>query len=60
MCFGGRSMPKTEVKYEKPDFGPLPSLQSKENIKRTGPQYGQVRKGSMTRSLLNPMGMGNG
>lgn len=61
MCFGGgASMPKTEIQYERPDFGPLPSLRGEESVQRTGPKYGTVRKGSQTRSLLMPMGMNNG
>jgi hypothetical protein len=62
MCFGGGgSMPKTEIEYEKPDFGPLPSLGLGEPVKREGPSYATVqpaRSGSSTRSLLMPFGFG--
>jgi hypothetical protein len=56
MCFGGgAAMPETPIPYEKPDFGPLPSLRGQENIKRTGPQYGNMRRGAQVRSLLMPI-----
>jgi hypothetical protein len=64
MCFaggGGNAMPKTEIEYEKPDFGPLPSLGLGEPVKRQGPSYGEVqpaRSSSSTRSLLMPFMFG--
>ena len=61
MCFGGGpEIPKTEIKYEKKDYGPLPSLQVGEAVARKGPTYQAVRKGSKVRSLLMPMEMSNG
>jgi len=61
MCFAGGAIPKTEIEYEKPDFGPLPSLGLGEPVKRQGPSYGEVqpaRSGSSTRSLLMPFMFG--
>ena len=57
MCFGGGSMPKTEIEYQKKDYGPLPSLQAGETVDRKGPTYQSVRQGSKVRSLLMPMGV---
>jgi hypothetical protein len=58
MCFGGKSMPKVNIPYQKPDFGPLPSLRlSKKD--RIGAQYGEVRTGQQQRSLLMPLSMGD-
>lgn len=56
MCFGGGpAIPKTEIEYEKKDFGPLPSLSVGEPMDRSGPSYQTVRRGSKVRSLLAPM-----
>jgi hypothetical protein len=55
MCFAGKPLPKTEIEYEKPDFGPLPSLGIGEPVQRQGAEYRPVRSGSATRSLLMPM-----
>jgi hypothetical protein len=60
MCFGGAALPKVESKYEKPDYGPLPSLKMGEKVQRTGPQYQTRKTGVSQRSLLMPMGMSNG
>lgn len=59
MCFGGGgSMPKTEIKYEKPDYGPLPSTQVTQ-VQRPSPVYGDVKRGGETRSLLMPYQLGS-
>jgi hypothetical protein len=55
MCFSAKALPMTEIKYEKPDFGPLPSLGIGEPVQRQGASYQPVRSGSATRSLLMPM-----
>ena len=60
MCFRGKVLPKTEIEYEEPDFGPLPSLDMGQKVQRTGPQYQTRKTGQMQRSLLMPMGMNNG
>jgi hypothetical protein len=60
MCFGGAALPKTEIEYEKPDYGPLPSLDMGTKVQRTGPQYQNRQTSQMQRSLLMPMGMNNG
>jgi hypothetical protein len=61
MCFGGGpDIPKTEIEYEKQDYGPLPSLRTGETVDRSGPSYQSIRRGSKVRSLLMPMGMNNG
>jgi hypothetical protein len=57
MCFGGGSMSKTKIKYEKPDFGPLPSLKTGEDVQREGAKYKTRETGMTTRSLLMPMGI---
>ena len=59
MCFsGGPDIPVTPIEYEKPDFGPLPSLSVGEPVARAGAQYGQVRTGQQRRSLLMPFTLG--
>jgi hypothetical protein len=58
MCFGGGSIPMTQIKYEKPDFGELPSLSAGPQQQRRGAKYGQVRIGQEQRSLLMPYSTG--
>lgn len=60
MCFGGGTLPKTEIKYKKQDFGPLPSLKMEEDIKRVGPEYATRKTGQQQRSLLMPLGTSDG
>ncbi len=60
MCFGGAALPKTEIEYEKKDYGALPSLDVGEKVERTGPQYQTRKTAQVQRSLLMPMGMNNG
>lgn len=60
MCFGGGAMPKTEIEYEKEDYGPLPSLKMSEKAQRKGPEYQTRKTGQTQRSLLMPMGTSNG
>lgn len=60
MCFGGAALPKTEIEYEKEDYGPLPSLKMGEKVQRKGPEYQTRKTGQMQRSLLMPMGTNNG
>jgi hypothetical protein len=60
MCFSGsapKPPPVTKIEYEKPDFGPLPSLGIGEPVQRQGAEYQPVRSGSATRSLLMPLVM---
>jgi hypothetical protein len=60
MCFGGAALPKVESNYEKPDYGPLPSLDMETKVQRKGPEYQNRQTGQAQRSLLMPMGMNNG
>jgi hypothetical protein len=62
MCFGGGvSLKRQEVPYEKPDYGPLPSLSMDEVRDRRGPEFRsvEVRGGTSARSLLMPVVGGN-
>jgi hypothetical protein len=58
MCFGGGSIAPVKIDYEKPDFGPLPSLKIGEKVNRKV-RYGQYQTGQQVRSLLMPLGIEN-